>query len=650
MPIVGASDLLGLEDHLSWIRDLLQRQSFVQHQQREYERQLNLILRREQDPSLYLGLVGEFSSGKSTFINALLHDPLMPTKVLPGTTAAPTLFRFGERLHVRAYRNQDEVISRSDLPHLMSSTPQSWRMGNLRSGQDPNAMSEREYLAHVTSEENVARDLDRVEVTHAAQVLRPGLVLVDLPGGNTEYERQTQTTVDWLRERCDAAIVTIPATQPLSASLRKFLHEHLADVLHRCVFVVTMMDRVRPQEHAELLEYIAHTLREEFKLARAHVWPAASLVALTAFLEGNDAIPENQHEYVARFTQLEDELVRIAQQSRTIVQAERVSQLLERLMKNLDDSLAPREVEYQARHAELEQNRIPDLASFINQEKQTTLGDFRSATRQLHTRSREAVEEVRSLNVKYACGRVNDAKDESQLVSILRSSIPSGLEAIPNELAERLAPIHQDLKRFFTGVQGQFRDRFTTVYQKVANLAVGHHLQAVASLPPLGTIGAGIGDAAVNIGESINVRLRGPFAEFAQSIDHDLGQFAQSIEQAFRKAWNWLTGDNSRLHELQRNARSDLTSALDKHFREVERQMTQMMTEAIASGETELNRMIDQHFSTYQSLVNDLVQADHEALEKLQHLRQVVQSDRRTIQQRRAQIETVRQQLRQRDA
>ena len=47
------------------------------------------------DSVVYVAVVGEFKRGKSSLINALLGDEVLPTGVTP-VTAAPTLVRFGE--------------------------------------------------------------------------------------------------------------------------------------------------------------------------------------------------------------------------------------------------------------------------------------------------------------------------------------------------------------------------------------------------------------------------------------------------------------------------------------------------------------------------------------------------------------------------
>src|SRR5579863_3008261 len=48
----------------------------------------------------YVACVGQFKRGKSTLINALIGEPVLPTGFIP-VTAVPTVIRFGEQLTAR---------------------------------------------------------------------------------------------------------------------------------------------------------------------------------------------------------------------------------------------------------------------------------------------------------------------------------------------------------------------------------------------------------------------------------------------------------------------------------------------------------------------------------------------------------------------
>src|ERR1035437_5197669 len=52
------------------------------------------------DGRFYVACVGQFKRGKSTLLNALIGDAVVPTGFIP-VTAVPTVIRFGEAIHAR---------------------------------------------------------------------------------------------------------------------------------------------------------------------------------------------------------------------------------------------------------------------------------------------------------------------------------------------------------------------------------------------------------------------------------------------------------------------------------------------------------------------------------------------------------------------
>ncbi|NJM23654.1 MAG: Dynamin family protein, partial [Richelia sp. SM1_7_0] len=92
--------LTDAEDHLQFAANIIQGEEISTALKSEIDSQINQIQKRRSDSNLYLAVIGEFSSGKSTFINALLRDDLLKTSVLP-TTAAATKLCYGSCLEVK---------------------------------------------------------------------------------------------------------------------------------------------------------------------------------------------------------------------------------------------------------------------------------------------------------------------------------------------------------------------------------------------------------------------------------------------------------------------------------------------------------------------------------------------------------------------
>ncbi len=155
---------------------------------------------REQLNGLFLLVIaGEFNSGKSSFINALLGERVLPEGVTPTT----------DRINI------------------------------LRHGP---AISENLLEAYL------------LERTHPAEVLRE-INIVDTPGTNAIIRRHEELTRDFV-PRSDLVLFVTSADRPFTESERAFL-EQIREWGKKIVFIVNKIDiLVRPDERDQVLRYV----------------------------------------------------------------------------------------------------------------------------------------------------------------------------------------------------------------------------------------------------------------------------------------------------------------------------------------------------------------------------------------------------------
>ncbi len=155
---------------------------------------------REQLSGLFLLVIaGEFNSGKSSFINALLGERVLPEGVTPTT----------DRINV------------------------------LRHGQEVTEQLREAYL---------------LERTHPAEVLRE-INIVDTPGTNAIIRRHEELTRDFV-PRSDLVLFVTSADRPFTESERAFL-EQIREWGKKIVFIVNKIDILtRPEEREEVIRYV----------------------------------------------------------------------------------------------------------------------------------------------------------------------------------------------------------------------------------------------------------------------------------------------------------------------------------------------------------------------------------------------------------
>ena len=182
------------------------------------------------DERLTIVVLGEFNHGKSTFINALLGAPVLPTGITP-TTAVLTHISQGAKVAATL------VMESGD-----------------RKAVDVKKLGEW-LTVEGLAEKKAGQGVHHVELTHPAAILDERVTIVDTPGVNDINEQRAEITYGYL-PRADAAVFLLDATQILSASERQFLEERiLRSSRDRLIFVVAKADLLDAAELAETLAF-----------------------------------------------------------------------------------------------------------------------------------------------------------------------------------------------------------------------------------------------------------------------------------------------------------------------------------------------------------------------------------------------------------
>jgi len=199
----------------------------------------------------YLVALGQFKRGKTTLLNALLGEELLPVGVLPLTTVV-TLICHGPQ-------KRAEVIF-SDL---------------RRREIDLSELAD--YVAEQGNPRN-QKNVRYVEIHYPADLLRDGLVLVDTPGIGSLSLHNTETTQDFI-PKVDAAILVLSPDPPITQIESEFLDEILQHV-DRLFVVLNKTDLLTDSDLRETVAYTRSILREKLKHRETEVYPLSALRAL----------------------------------------------------------------------------------------------------------------------------------------------------------------------------------------------------------------------------------------------------------------------------------------------------------------------------------------------------------------------------------
>lgn len=403
-------------------------------------RDADALAERADDPRLYLGVVGEFSSGKTTFINALIGFNLLKEDVLQGTTCAPTLLRPAESFDVHIHRADGGLLRYAGFWLRL------WqRIPLIRPG--PHRLMRRaiDFIHRHTAEEAEAREVDRIiiDLPLKTGMLRDGVVIVDTPGVNAN-DRHDQVTQRALERHCDAALVVTSAEAPCSTTLLDFVRAHLEGIQSHCVAVLTKIDKVRdrtPEKTRKAQERQIQFARGRFErdtgqpfahtlaVAARHVLPDAAPPA-------DDAEREEQIHYQRQFTEAENLVREHLAQSRDRIAATKLALMIESvLLPPLSASIKKKGRELTRRHRELEDNKLRDLDGFLDEHKQRHVEALKVVARECVTAQTAFLREWQE-DVQRA---VRDAIDKAADKDALKKNVAAdALQSLCARFAERI--------------------------------------------------------------------------------------------------------------------------------------------------------------------------------------------------------------------
>jgi len=226
------------------------------------QRQLGELMVKLAEDRFTLAVLGQFKRGKSSLMNAIIGRDLLPTGVLP-LTSAITVLAYGptERLVVR---RQDSMFA-DELP--------------------VSALGD-----YVTEKGNPGnrRQVRTARVELPVPFLRRGIEFVDTPGVGSAITANTATTYAFLPE-CDAVLFVTSVDTPMTALEVSFLRQ-IWEYVHRIFFVVNKTDLLSDGERSDVLGFVQDTVREQTGCGTVRVFPVSARQGLSARTGGDPAL------------------------------------------------------------------------------------------------------------------------------------------------------------------------------------------------------------------------------------------------------------------------------------------------------------------------------------------------------------------------
>lgn len=214
---------------------------------------LDMAREKLRSDNFHIVVMGQFKRGKTTFINSLLGEQILPSSVVP-LTSINTILRYGGQLKAEVHYCNDRVEE---------------------IGVD-------EIARFVTEKENPENCLNvkRVDIFHPSSYLKEGLCLVDTPWTGSTYLHNDEMAHSYLAH-ADAVVFMISADPPISKVELDFLEE-IKEYVRKIFFVQNKIDYLNDSEREESLHFNRSVLVDVLGEDSVEIFPLSAKKALKA--------------------------------------------------------------------------------------------------------------------------------------------------------------------------------------------------------------------------------------------------------------------------------------------------------------------------------------------------------------------------------
>ncbi len=441
-------DFIDIGEHMLFAESLMAKYRWDVGERAGLMAQLDKIKAKQNDQALNLSVIGEFSTGKSSFINALLGQQLLVSSVIQGTTVVNTVIEYNSKLCVcvcyKDGRNDVQVFSSvSDLSGALSK---------------------------ITTNNAMAKNIKEVRVGIPSQLLMSGIRIIDTPGTNSLESWHEDVTRKALRDLSDLSIVLVDGMHPLTQTLMDFVEENLSDIYSQCAFVVTYYDAIPLRERASVLGYISTRLSFEMGIERPLVLPYVS----PAVMARNTGQQFTDRDALAQLSDRSAETIfKYMAGKRQIAQIKKVLSLTTDAFTMLDNGIKRKKKNTEKELDKLNKSRQADLSVFVAEQKQQRVTSFLADSKWMREEVKEQCSEEKEKAIGRLVAMIRKQKDVDSLKKFLKEELGSKCAEEARKVAGCSAGVQDKLRDLYVTIIKKFQGEFEKKFKELDILAVG---------------------------------------------------------------------------------------------------------------------------------------------------------------------------------
>lgn len=196
-----------------------------------------------------LVVVGEFSRGKSTFINAMLGRRILPSSKKPTTTVISKII-YSE---TPSYR----LVYKDGMSRVLDEKT----FIKLTAPKEADEADQAGWKKYLHQKDDISK-IDYAVVSYPLDFCKDNVEIIDTPGINDLNTDRVDITYRYLN-KADAVIMVLAANQVLTASEMEFLRQRiLSNQIADIFFVINFKDQASAQEEGEVINFARQNLQQ----------------------------------------------------------------------------------------------------------------------------------------------------------------------------------------------------------------------------------------------------------------------------------------------------------------------------------------------------------------------------------------------------
>ena len=235
--------------------------------------QVRTLAKKIEKQEMTVSVIGQFKRGKSTLVNGILGDKVMPVGIVP-VTAVVTTVKYGEERTARVHFENGAVVT----------------------------CSFDEIGSYINEQENQDNRLgvSRVELSVPADFLKTGITLVDTPGVGSVHQKNSDAAYAFVKES-DAVIFLLSVDSPINQIEIEFLEKTRA-FASKFYFAVNKADIVDEEDLEAYLSYCRRLIAKLMEVDEIQLF-AVSARKQTGLTELEEAVERDCRQKAADIIQ-----------------------------------------------------------------------------------------------------------------------------------------------------------------------------------------------------------------------------------------------------------------------------------------------------------------------------------------------------------